>query len=73
MWEIHSLSLLETFKTYIMDLEKSQLDLLGNLLKSSLDTSTEIAEISGEDKTTVTLVTVGLTLLVAGLFRAMNT
>lgn len=73
MWEIHSLSLLETFKTYIMDLEKSQLDLLGNLLKSSLDTSTEIAEISGEDKTTVTLVTVGLTLLVTGLFRALNT
>lgn len=56
-----------------MDLEKSHLDLLGNLLKSSLDTSTEIAEISGEDKTTVTLVTVGLTLLVTGLFRALNT
>ena len=73
MWETHSLSLLKTIKTYIMDLEKSHLDLLGNLLKSSLDTSTEIAEISGEDKTTVTLVTVGLTLLVTGLFRASNT
>lgn len=73
MWETHSLSLLKTIKIYIMDLEKSHLDLLGNLLKSSLDTSTEIAEISGEDKTTVTLVTVGLTLLVTGLFRALNT
>lgn len=55
-----------------MNLEKSQLDLLSRLFESSINTSSEIADISGQDKTTVTLITVGVTLAVAGLLRAMN-
>jgi hypothetical protein len=55
-----------------MDLQKSQLDQLSRLLQSSMNTSNEIAEISGEDKTTVTLLTVGLTLAVTGFLRSMN-
>ncbi len=50
-----------------MDLQKSQLDQLSRLLQSSMTTSKEISDISGEDKTTVTLLTVGCTLAVAGL------
>lgn len=47
-----------------MHLEKSQLDLLSRLLQSSVNTSKDIAEISGQDKTTVTLIAVGMTLAV---------
>ncbi|NGX84818.1 hypothetical protein [Aequorivita sp. KMM 9714] len=55
-----------------MDLEKAQLDQLGRLVQSSINTSKEIAEISGQDKVTVTLVTVGLTMAVAGFLRSVN-
>lgn len=53
-------------------LEKVQMDQLGRLLKSGMNTSKEIADISGIDKVTVTLVTVGLTLTVAGLLMTRN-
>ncbi|MCL8007606.1 hypothetical protein M8845_09235 [Gelidibacter japonicus] len=55
-----------------MNLEKSQLDLLSSLLQSSVNTSKDIAEISGQDKTTVSLIAVGLTLAVTGFLRSMN-
>ncbi len=55
-----------------MDLEKTQLDQLSRLVQSSMNTSKEIAEISGQDKVTVTLVTVGLTMAVAGFLRSVN-
>lgn len=55
-----------------MDLQKSQLDQLSRLLQSSMTTSKEISDISGEDKTTVTLLTVGVTLAVAGFLRSLN-
>lgn len=55
-----------------MNLEKSQSDLLSSLLQSSVNTSKDIAEISGQDKTTVKLIAVGLTLAVTGFLRSMN-
>lgn len=55
-----------------MNLQKSELDQLSRLLQSSMNTSKEIAEISEEDKTTVTLIAVGLTLAVTGILRSMN-
>ena len=55
-----------------MDLEKAQMDQLGRLLQGGMNISKEIADISGVDKVTVTLVTVGLTMVVAGLLRAGN-
>ncbi|WP_164905161.1 hypothetical protein [Aequorivita ciconiae] len=55
-----------------MDLQKSELDQLSRLLQSGMNTSKEIAEISGQDKVTVTLFTLGLTMVVAGLLRAVN-
>ena len=55
-----------------MDLEKSQLNQLDSFLHSCIQSSKEFAEISGQDKVTVTLVAAGITLLTAGLLRAMN-
>ena len=59
-------------KQGIMELDKLQADQLSRLLKSCVTTSNEIAEISGADKVTVTLVAVGLTLTVTGLLRSVN-
>ena len=55
-----------------MDLQKSQLDHLSRLLQSSMNNSTEIAEISGEDKTTVTRLALGFTLAYTGFLRVLN-
>ena len=55
-----------------MDLQKTQLDQLSRLLQSSMNTSNEIAEISGEDKTTVTLLGLGFTLAFTGFLRVLN-
>ncbi|WP_189702641.1 hypothetical protein [Subsaximicrobium wynnwilliamsii] len=55
-----------------MDLQKAPLDQLSRLMQSSMTTSTEIAKISGEDKTTVTLITLGFTLAFTGILRALN-
>ena len=55
-----------------MNLEKSQLNQLGNLIQSGKSLSENIAEISGQDKVTVTLVAAGITLLTAGLLRAVS-
>lgn len=55
-----------------MELEKTQLDQLSRLVQSIMNTSKEIANISGQDKVTVTLVTVGLTMAVAGFLRSVN-
>ena len=55
-----------------MELEKAQFDQLSRLLQGGMNISKEIADISGVDKVTVTLVTVGLTLAVAGLLRSVN-
>jgi hypothetical protein len=55
-----------------MDLQKTQLDQLSRLLQSSMNTSTEISEISGEDKTTVTLLALGFTLAFTGFLRVLN-
>jgi hypothetical protein len=55
-----------------MDVQKSQLDQLGRLLQSSMNTSKEIADISGEDKTTVMLLGLGLTMVFTGILRGLN-
>jgi len=55
-----------------MGLDELQVDQFSRLLKSCVNASNEIAEISGADKVTVTLVTVGLTLTVTGLLRSVN-
>lgn len=55
-----------------MDLNKLQVDQLTSLLKSCIKASNDIAEVSGADKVTVTLVAVGLTLTVTGLLRSVN-
>ncbi|WP_179338942.1 hypothetical protein [Winogradskyella ludwigii] len=55
-----------------MDLQKSQLDQLNHLFKSCETISSDIADISGEDKTTVTLLTVGLILAITGFLRSVN-
>lgn len=55
-----------------MNLEKLQMEQLSRLLQSGMNTSKEIADISGQDKVTVTLFTLGLTMVVAGLLRAVN-
>lgn len=53
-------------------LEKAQMDQFGRLLQGGMNISKEISEISGVDKVAVTLITVGLTLTVAGLLRSVN-
>lgn len=55
-----------------MDVQKSQLDQLSRLMQSSLNTSKEIADISGEDKTTVALLGLGFTMVFTGILRALN-
>lgn len=55
-----------------MDLQQEQLDQLGRLFKSSKATSQAIADISGENKTTVTLIALGFTLTITGILRAIN-
>lgn len=53
-------------------LEKTEMDQLSRLLQGGINISKEISDISGVDKVTTTLVTVGLTLTVAGLLRGLN-
>lgn len=55
-----------------MNLEKTQLDQISRLLQSSATTSNEIAKISGQDKTTVTLITVGVIMAIAGFLRSLD-